>query len=127
MDQRASAEQASWILAAYSGALGGPLADLALLVGETLGVERAKISYAIAHGAGAVKAGRLVSVSVEPFRGADGAVTTLHDSLMAAMPRAPAYIASARHHDVALAKYGFEWAFQGRSAIQSEYRVANRV
>ena len=127
IDEQASDEQAASILAAYSGGLGGPLADLALLVGETLGVERASISYAVTGGAGAVRAGQLVSVSITPYRGVDGTVTTLRDSLMATTPRAPAYIASAAHHKVALAKYGFEWAFKGRSAIQSEYRIFNRV
>jgi hypothetical protein len=127
VDEQASDEQVSSILAAYSGALGGPLADLARLVGATLGVERARISYAVAAGAGSVRAGRLVNVSITPFRGLDGAVTTLHDSLMATTPRAPAYVASALHHEVALEKYGFEWTFQGRSAIQSDYRIANRV
>jgi len=127
IDQQASDAQALSILDAYSGVLGGPLADLARLVGQTLGVERASISYAVAGGAGAVRAGSLVSVSITPFRGADGVVTTLHDSLMASIPRAPAYVARADHHEVSLERYGFAWAFRGRSAVQSEYRVVNRV
>jgi hypothetical protein len=127
IDERASAQQASSILAAYSGALGGPLADLALLVGETLGVERAQVEYAVSEGAGTVRAGDLVSVSIAPFRGGEGEVTTLHGSLMATVPRAPAYVASAQRHRVTLPAYGFEWAFEGRSAIHSEYRVAYRV
>ncbi len=49
VDVGASDEQVAAILAAYTGALGGPLADLARLVGETLGVERARISYAVAQ------------------------------------------------------------------------------
>lgn len=127
VDVRASDEQVASILAAYTGALGGPLADLARLVGETLGIERASISYAIAQGAGTLRAGRLVSVALTPFVGADGTVTTLRDSLMSSMPRAPAYIARAEHHDVSLGRYGFEWAFKGRSAINSEYRITNDV
>lgn len=127
IDSRASDEQVASIVAAYTGALGGPLADLARLVGETLGVERAEISYGVARGAGALRAGRFVSVTLSPFRGADGTVTTLHDSLMSTLPRAPAYIARAEHHDVSLGKYGLEWAFEGRSAIGSDYRVANDV
>jgi hypothetical protein len=125
LDARASSEQASSILAAYTGALGGPLADLALLVGETLGIERASISYAIVQGKGAVWADDLVNVTVTPYRGADGTVTTLHDSLMAGAPRAPAYLARAEHHNVSLDRYGFEWAFQGRSAIHSQYEMAS--
>lgn len=127
IDAQASDEQATSIFAAYTGALGGPLADLARLVRETLGVERANIDYAIGHGAGTLEAERLVSVAITPFVGADGTITTLHDSLLASVPRAPAFIARADHHDVSLEEYGFEWAFKGRSAIHSEYRVTNDV
>ncbi|HWY89788.1 MAG TPA: DUF1326 domain-containing protein [Solirubrobacteraceae bacterium] len=127
VDVRSSEEQVAAILAAYTGALGGPLADLARLVRETLGVEYASISYDIVQGSGVLRAGRLVSVDITPFVGADGTVTTLRDSLMASAPRAPAYIARAEHHDVTLDRYGFKWAFKGRSAIHSEYRVTNDV
>jgi hypothetical protein len=127
IDRRASEDQAASILAAYAGLLGGPLADLARLVDERLGVERASISYAVAGGEGSVRAGELASVSITPFRGVDGTVTTLHDSLMASIPRAPAYIARAARHEIALAKYGFAWMFEGRSAIQSAYRVVSDV
>jgi predicted metal-binding membrane protein len=41
IDERASDDQRQAILDAYDGKLGGPLADLAGLIGETLGVERA--------------------------------------------------------------------------------------
>jgi hypothetical protein len=125
VDVRASDAQVASIVAAYTGALGGPLADLARLVGETLGIERATISYAVAQGAGTLRAERLVSVALTPFVGADGTVTTLHDSLMSTMPRAPAYIARAERHTVSLAKYGFEWTFKGRSAIHSGYRITH--
>jgi hypothetical protein len=127
VDSAASGKQLASIVAAYTGALGGPLADLARLVRETLGVERASISYAVTEGAGAVRAGQLVSVNVTPFTGADGKVTTLWDSLMAGAPRSPAYVARADHHDVSLGDYGFEWAFEGRSAIQSRYEVEHAV
>jgi hypothetical protein len=125
IDAGASKAQVASILAAYKGDLGGPLADLARLVGQTCGVERASIDYAVAEGSGTFKAGDLVNVSVTPYRGAEGTVTTLRDSLMASAPRAPAYIARADRHTVALDRYGFEWAFQGRSAIQSAYATSN--
>lgn len=127
IDAAASDEQAASIVAAYTGEFGGPLADLARLVKETLGVERADIDYRIGRGAGTLRAERLVRVAITPYVGADGAVTTLHDSLLSSAPRAPAYIARADRHDVSLGRYGFEWAFRGHSAIHSEYRVANDV
>src|SRR5947209_15980714 len=47
IDDAASDEQFEAILDAFSGKLGGPLADLAELVGEVLAVERAPISHEI--------------------------------------------------------------------------------
>ena len=52
IDERASDEQRQAILDAYDGKLGGPLADLAGLIGETLGVERAAITHEVHDGNG---------------------------------------------------------------------------
>jgi hypothetical protein len=125
VDSDATDRQAAAIVEAYSGALGGPLADLALLVAERLGPLRASISFDVREGSGTVRAGHFVSVSVKPFRGGDGRVTTLCNSMMASSPRAPAYVASAEVHTVALREAGFDWTFRGRSAIQSAYRVVH--
>jgi hypothetical protein len=127
IDIRASDEQVRSILAAYTGEFGGPLADLARLVRDTLGVERAHINYTIRRGGGTLRADHLVSVAITPYVGADGTPTTLHDSLLASVPRAPAYIAKADHHNVSLETHGFEWTFSGRSAIHSGYKVTNDV
>src|SRR6201999_3407646 len=86
VDSRATARQVDAICEAYGGACGGPLADLAKLVGERLGVERAEISYAVARGSGSVPAGALLHVTFSPFVGAGGRVTTLRDTLMASIP-----------------------------------------
>jgi hypothetical protein len=45
IDEAASDQQAEQLGAVFSGALGGPMAALAPLVGETLGVERASIEF----------------------------------------------------------------------------------
>ena len=47
IDDRATDEQADAMLDAFSGKLGGPLADLAQLIGEVVGVERAPVSHEI--------------------------------------------------------------------------------
>jgi hypothetical protein len=127
IDARASGEQLAAILAAYHGELGGPLADLARLVRETSGVERAQIDYALSHGRGFFRAGELVTVSVTPYTDDKGVVTTLCDSQMAGAPRAPAYVARADRHTVSLPDHAFDWTFMGRSAIQSDYLAANDV
>jgi hypothetical protein len=43
IDERANDEQADKLAGVFSGQLGGPMAGLAPLVGEVLGVERARI------------------------------------------------------------------------------------
>src|SRR5712691_3509878 len=50
IDERATDEQFDAILAAYGGKLGGPLADLAGLIGEVLDVKRAPIRHDIRDG-----------------------------------------------------------------------------
>ncbi len=57
IDDRATEEQADAMLDAFSGKLGGPLADLARLVGEVVAVERAPISHEIVDGAGTLSVG----------------------------------------------------------------------
>ena len=52
VDDRATDEQEQALLAAFGGALGGPLGDLAQLVGERLAVTRAPISHADRRGQG---------------------------------------------------------------------------
>jgi hypothetical protein len=54
VDDRASDEQFQTILDAYHGRLGGPLADLAGLVGEVLAVKRAPIVHETREGGGSL-------------------------------------------------------------------------
>ena len=81
---------------AYSGALGGPLADLAGLVGEVLTVERVPISHQVVDGVGTLDVGDFAHCEMEPFRGADGTITALRDSIFSTVPGSPAYPAKAK-------------------------------
>lgn len=125
VDDRASDAQFEAILDAYHGRLGGPLADLAGLVGEVVAVERAPITHEIRDGAGTLRIGEVVSADMEPFRSPDGAtITTLRDSAFSTVPGSPAYVAQASHHRVDLPRHGMVWSFEGRNAIQSDYRIS---
>jgi hypothetical protein len=123
VDDRATDEQFQAIVAAYQGDLGGPLADLAGLVGETLGVERASISHEVSGGEGTLTVGEFLTSAMEPYRGPDGSMTTLRDSLFSTVPGSPAYVSKASIHTVNLPQYGMVWSFEGRNAIQSDYRI----
>jgi hypothetical protein len=125
VDERASDAQADAILAAYTGRLGGPLADLAGLIGETLEVRRAPIVHEVRSGRGTLRVADAVDAEMHPYTGPDGSVTTLRDSLFSTVPGSPAYVAVADRHEVRLPEHGFAWSFSGRNAIQSDYHIVH--
>ena len=128
VDDGASDEQFQAIVDAYDGKFGGPLADLAGLVREVVGVERAPIVHETRDGRGTLRIGQVVSAEMEPFRSPDGqTITTLRDSLFSTVPGSPAYVARAHTHTVELPQYGMVWSFEGRNAIQSDYHITYRT
>jgi hypothetical protein len=125
IDERATDEQMAAILDAYRGNLGGPLADLAGLIGEEVAVERAAIVHEIRDGRGALRIGDAVNTEMAPFLAADGTTTTLRDSLFSTVPGSPAYVGRADHLTVRLPQYGMAWSFEGRNAIQADYHISH--
>jgi hypothetical protein len=123
VDDRASAEQCQAILDAFDGSLGGPLADVAGLIGETLGVESAPITHEVHDGEGRLTIGDVVRSEMHPYTGPDGATTTLRDSLFSTVPGSPAYVALADKNEVRLPQYGMQWSLEGRNAIQADFRM----
>jgi hypothetical protein len=123
LDSSASERQREAILSAYTGKLGGPLADLAGLVGEVKAVETGEIEHSVVDGAGRLRIAGIVDAQMEPYRGMDGTITTLRDSVFSTVPGSPAWVGKASRLDVTLPKYGMEWSFEGRNAIQAEYRM----
>ncbi|MGH2735219.1 MAG: DUF1326 domain-containing protein, partial [Actinomycetota bacterium] len=123
VDERATDEQLEALTSAYGGKLGGPLADLAGLVGEILDVRRAPIRHEIRDGAGTLRVGDFVSAEMAPYSGADGSLTTLQNTVFSTVPGSPAYVSKASRNTVNLPEYGMVWSFEGRNAIQSDYRI----
>jgi hypothetical protein len=123
IDERATDDQFNALVDAYSGKLGGPLADLAGLVGEVLDVRRAPITHEVRDGTGTLAIGDFVSAQMTPYLAADGSTTTLRDTVFSTVPGSPAYVSKASKHTVNLPQYGMVWSFEGRNAIQSDYRI----
>lgn len=122
IDDRASGQQRSALLRLFRGELGGPLADLAQLVDQEVGVESAPIHHAVTRGEGHLSLPGIGEVQVEPYRGPDGSVTTLRDSRFSLAPGSPAWVARAVRHRVHLPRYGLVWDFVGRNAIHIEWK-----
>jgi hypothetical protein len=124
VDERATDEQMQAIIDAFSGKLGGPLADLAELIGEVKAVVRAPVSHEVAEGRGTLAVGGdKVSAVMEPYRGPDGSVTTLHNSIFSTVPGSPAWVGKAERFAVNLPEHGWTYEFEGRNAIQSDWTI----
>jgi hypothetical protein len=67
VDDKATADQAEALGAIFSGTVGGPLGDLAPLIGEVVGSGPATIDYADDGFSHSVKIGSMVDVAVQDF------------------------------------------------------------
>ena len=122
LDEAATPQQEEAILRAYTGKLGGPLADLSQLIGEVVAVEQASITFQVQEGKGTLKIGQSVQAEMEPYRGPTGQVTTLNESVFSTIPGSPAYIAKASRWRAKHAALGFDIDLNGHNAIQGAFR-----
>jgi hypothetical protein len=88
-------EQENALLSVYTGKQGGPIADLVQLIGEVVAVQRSPITFQVEEGKGSLRIGSVADCEMEPFRGPNGEVTTLRDSIFSTIPGSPAYVAKA--------------------------------
>ena len=124
VDESATQEQRDALLEAFTGKLGGPLGDLwTALIGEVKGVEFVPISHEVDGGSGRLHIPGLVETEMDPYRGPDGSLTTLQNSVFSTVPGSPAWIAKASVNRVNLPQYGMTWEYAGRNAIQSEWKM----
>lgn len=123
VDGRASPKQKEAILAAHTGRLGGPLADLAKLVGEIVGVHDAPIQFNFTEGKGTLRIGDAVSAEVQPYTDAQGRPTKLVDSIFSTIPGSPAYVGKATSHKVNIPEHGMTWQFSSRNAVLGTFRL----
>ncbi len=122
VDEDATDEQQQALLDVWTGKLGGPIADLAQLVGEVVAVERVPITFTVEGVKGTVRFGDSASAELEPYKGATGEATTLHDTVFTTIPGSPAYVGKADHYKVDLEQYGFKIDLQGHNAVQGSFR-----
>jgi hypothetical protein len=123
IDDGATDEQQQALVDLWSGKLGGPVAELAQLVGEVVTVERVPMIYDIQEGRGTIKVGSVAEAEMEPYRGPTGQVTTLNESVFTTIPGAPAWVAKASTYQRRVSKYGLrDVNLQGHNAVQGSFR-----
>lgn len=122
VDQRATPEQQEALLNVWTGKLGGPVADLAQLIGEVGAVERADIAFEVQEGKGTLQIGQSVRAELAPLLGATGQPTTLLDPVIPVIPGSPVYLGRASSVRANAPNHGFDIDIQGHSAAQGSFR-----
>ena len=125
VDDRCTPEQEKAILSVFTGQLGGPVADLAALIGEVVAVERAPFTFTVEGGAGTLRIGDVVEAHVTPFQGATGETTTLSDTVFSTIPGAPAFPGKASVYRRAGRLLGQpDLELSGKNSVQGSFRFS---
>jgi hypothetical protein len=119
-------ERAMPLLAeAFSGALGGPLGDLARIVDAEVSIERAPIAITRAGRTARLSVGRVIDVETAAVVNAKGAPMALKNGALGGMLEADAEVGIARRIRVGMPWLGFDIDLGGRSAMQGRFDYAH--
>ena len=125
VDERATEDQQGVLLRLFTGQLGGPVADLAGLIGEVVGVERTPITFSVEGGKGSLKIGNLVEADMAPFIGATGNPTTLAETVFSTIPGSPVYASKASRYTRDGSGHGIPSVdLKDHNALQGHFRFA---
>jgi hypothetical protein len=120
VDDGASAKQMEAMLKVWTGQLGGPVADLAQLVGEVAAVEQVPISFEVDGASGTLRVGKAIEAQLAPFKGATGKPTALHDTIFTTIPGSPAYAGKAERYRVDAPEFDID--LKGHNAVSGVFR-----
>jgi hypothetical protein len=121
VDDKASAKQQEALLKVYTGQAGGPIADLAKLIGEVVAVERVPITFDCHEGRGTIKIGETGYAELEPYQGATGVNTTLTDTIFSTVPGAPVFVGKSPRYISKQPALGIDVDLKGHNALQSTF------
>jgi len=121
LDEATSDIQQHALLNVYTGKLGGPVAELAKLVGEVVGVERVPIRFNVQGGSGTLTIGDVSHAELEPYKGPDGSTTTLTNTIFSTVPGAPVFVGKATRYRSRHAALGHDLDLTGHNALQSTF------
>ena len=123
LDDKASPAQEDALLGVYTGRKGGPVAELAKLVGKVVSVQKVPITFEVHGGNGVIKVGDAGSAELEPYKSASGATTTLADTVFSTVPGAPVFVGKAKEYrSKNHAGMGKDIHIKGHNALQSVFR-----
>lgn len=119
IDDKASKEQADKLTGVFAGQMGGPMANLAPLIGELLGIERLPIEYADDGKRHRIRIGGSIAIEVEDFSATEGGETT---KLTGVAHPSNSTITIAKPIDSKIKAFGIEYT--GKSAFSAPFSWA---
>jgi hypothetical protein len=122
LDDGASPAQEKALLDVYTGKKGGPVADLAKLVGTVTSVQKVPMVFTVEGGYGTIRVGDAGYAELEPYKSASGATTTLTDTVFSTVPGAPVFVGKATEYKSKNhAGLGRDIDLKGHNALQSTF------
>ena len=121
IDDKASKEQADKLTAVFAGQVGGPMANIAPLIGEILGVERLPIEYKDEGNRHSIRIGDSISIAVEDFAAQEGGETT---KVTGVAHPSSSTLTIARPVESKIKAFGMEFHNAGQSAFSAPFNWA---
>ena len=121
IDDKASKEQADKLTGVFAGQAGGPMANLAPLIGEVLGIERLPIEYSDHGHRHRIHIGDAIAIEVEDYVAHEGGETT---KLTGVDHPSGATITIAKPIESKIKAFGMEFKNAGKSAFSAPFNWA---
>jgi hypothetical protein len=121
IDDKASKEQADKLTGVFAGQAGGPMANLAPLIGEVLGIERHPIEYSDKGHRHSIRIGDAVAIEIEDYAAQPGGETT---KLTGVAHPSNSTITIAKPIESKIKAFGMEFKNAGKSAFSAPFSWA---
>jgi FtsP/CotA-like multicopper oxidase with cupredoxin domain len=126
VDERATRRQMDAMAAAFSGRLGGPLQQLADLLGELRAVEPAPIVFRREGRLTTLTIDRRIRVEGAASEGPSGRLMALNHGKLATVLGTPAEIGQSGRFHIGLSDHGMEIDVRGRSTMSGRFSYTHR-
>ena len=122
LNDSVSTQQEQALLGVYTGQKGGPVAELAKLVGKVVSVQKVPITFQVTGGNGTIKVGNAGYAELEPYKSPSGETTTLANTVFSTVPGAPVFVGKAKEYWTKNhAGMGKDINIKGHNSLQSTF------
>jgi hypothetical protein len=126
VDDAATQRQTDALVAAFTGSLGGPLQELADLLGELLAVEHAPITLRREGRLTTLNVGRRILVEGTASEGPSGKRMALSDGKLSDVLGSPAEVGESWRFRIGLPAHGMDVDLRGRSTMSGRFSYEHK-